>query len=534
MSDLTIDLMTAAVTDWPDPEAVRPMLERVAQVRLDDALRGAPLPEGEWCVRRLDVAVSLDPERPSSALESTWADQVLAALHRSLSAGSPEVLHYRRPEDAVDDALAGLASGVTAHAWAWTQMGLARPGDPSPSRDPRGLFLTLLERLARGRAAALARVVEQVGGVRAHRLLGAEGWERAAELVLSESGRPVLSPSLELPGSDRHGIAGSSGRAGPGAGDDARADVAAARQPAAGHRSAPGADPAASAAQDDGHSAADAHAQTVLAASALAMALLRSGLRVGPATLENWATLALGEAEPSLLRRPDPELAALIAALVRRLRGTVSPGRDSMAARAVGRTWPKGGARDHGGSDAAPGARDDAPADQPPVEPPGEPTRWGGLLFLLNTAEDAGVPEALASPPLSDRGATWALHRIGMLLAEASPEDPAVLALAGTQEVPVGDTDDATEAALAQCSARWALATRDRMRLHGDTGENGGTEPDVLARIVRRDAVILRRPGWTEAVLAIEDVDLGVRRAGLDIDPGWMAWLGQVVKFRYE
>ena len=31
-----------------------------------------------------------------------------------------------------------------------------------------------------------------------------------------------------------------------------------------------------------------------------------------------------------------------------------------------------------------------------------------------------------------------------------------------------------------------------------------------------------------------EHLDLDIRRAGLDIDPGWLPWLGRVVRFRYE
>jgi hypothetical protein len=34
--------------------------------------------------------------------------------------------------------------------------------------------------------------------------------------------------------------------------------------------------------------------------------------------------------------------------------------------------------------------------------------------------------------------------------------------------------------------------------------------------------------------LSLDDVDLDVRRAGLDGDPGWVWWLGQVVRFVYE
>jgi len=41
-------------------------------------------------------------------------------------------------------------------------------------------------------------------------------------------------------------------------------------------------------------------------------------------------------------------------------------------------------------------------------------------------------------------------------------------------------------------------------------------------------------PGWIELVLPLDSVDTSVRRLGLDLDPGWLPWLGRVVKIRYE
>jgi hypothetical protein len=41
-------------------------------------------------------------------------------------------------------------------------------------------------------------------------------------------------------------------------------------------------------------------------------------------------------------------------------------------------------------------------------------------------------------------------------------------------------------------------------------------------------------PGWVEVYLPLDGVDVAVRRAGLDVDPGWVPWLGTVVMFRYE
>jgi hypothetical protein len=107
MSDLLIGRMSASVADWPDDWQVPVMLRHLAEDRLDDALREHPLPDGEWCVRRLDIALELDPERPLSALETRWADRILAVLRQSLRDGSSDVVRYERPEQAEDDLLRG-------------------------------------------------------------------------------------------------------------------------------------------------------------------------------------------------------------------------------------------------------------------------------------------------------------------------------------------------------------------------------------------------------------------------------------------
>ena len=43
----------------------------------------------------------------------------------------------------------------------------------------------------------------------------------------------------------------------------------------------------------------------------------------------------------------------------------------------------------------------------------------------------------------------------------------------------------------------------------------------------------LAEMGWIEVHLRLDDVDVDARRAGLDLDPGWVSWLGVVVRFVY-
>jgi hypothetical protein len=67
----------------------------------------------------------------------------------------------------------------------------------------------------------------------------------------------------------------------------------------------------------------------------------------------------------------------------------------------------------------------------------------------------------------------------------------------------------------------------------------------ATARWLRRYAGIglsglVRRPGrvsWTrthiDMIFHLSQTDLDVRRAGLDINPGWVPWLGRVISFHY-
>jgi hypothetical protein len=55
-----------------------------------------------------------------------------------------------------------------------------------------------------------------------------------------------------------------------------------------------------------------------------------------------------------------------------------------------------------------------------------------------------------------------------------------------------------------------------------------------LRTLVRRPgAVLATRTHW-DILLPPDQVDLRVRRAGLDINPGWVPWLGRIVQFHYD
>jgi hypothetical protein len=58
-------------------------------------------------------------------------------------------------------------------------------------------------------------------------------------------------------------------------------------------------------------------------------------------------------------------------------------------------------------------------------------------------------------------------------------------------------------------------------------------EPRLRATC-RRDGRLRMEPGWIELHLPLSAVETPIRRLGLDLDPGWLPWLGCVVRIIYE
>ena len=180
-----------------------------------------------------------------------------------------------------------------------------------------------------------------------------------------------------------------------------------------------------------------------------------------------------------------------------------------------------------GAEESAPQERPDAPESQALEFP--EPattalefdlhsTTASGLLFLLPLLSRLGIAEVLAKNPV---------------LVET--EFPLRLLLFVADRLRVPD-EDAMRASLVP--AVGGLPPADRFVL--------GSWLSQVRRAVHRQArmglrALVIRSGEVAAtrthidiVLPLRDLDIRVRRAGLDVDPGWVPWLGRVVTFHYE
>lgn len=179
-----------------------------------------------------------------------------------------------------------------------------------------------------------------------------------------------------------------------------------------------------------------------------------------------------------------------------------------------------------------------------------EPTTAAGLLFLLPVLEALGLPDwidedqAWAGASLPARILACALRRLG--LPDADPAwllaafDPAtrmpvpasgrwdMLVAAGARTA-AGRTAGGCASAEPGTAGRaieevWLSACRRWLRTRARLG---------LADLVCRPGVLAVTATHADVWLPIEQTDLRIRRAGLDLDPGWVPWLGRVVHFHY-
>jgi hypothetical protein len=235
------------------------------------------------------------------------------------------------------------------------------------------------------------------------------------------------------------------------------------------------------------------------------------------------AVLAVIESDPILVRRDRTFLDGLLAEMrgeLRRRQTTAS--------------------RDDASVTKTPADPPELPADDTlPEDSPPQPIRvegrtdYGGLLFLLNVIGDLDLVLRL-SKTLQPRPLAWALHLLALTLTDVPPNDAGALAFAGLApdaEPPSSPEDPPSDEELeAVHSIAAAILAEVEKRL-----QHLELPPEHVLRFVcRRAAKIAADPGWIEAHFSLDDVSTELRRVGLDLDPGYLPWLGVVVKFVYE
>ncbi len=514
-------------------------LERVLEGALERAGVGR---DGFVCIRRLHTAVRLRLREPDSLLAAGFGEGLADAIVGACERPSASIVVYRSRAQAVIDLAGSAVTGDFDRSWAWSQVGIWRDTLPAQSRVAVEAVLRALAAKPREGVAILADVARS--RVDAFALLIARATP-AAWIALARAATLATGGSPDL----LDQVAG---------GPETTATVVPGDF-VAGTRSGR------SRSSELDMSPAPFNRLRVVERSAIARALVDRLGDLPARSVVALVALALLEVDPAAVRGSAERVRLMLAQVERELRavaatagsvpreavpvaGRPKPGnlenvgqRSSDTAR---NAWSQRGAPNHGAptteharaaQNATPGAASvDAPS--PPaiddVRRHGS-TRFGGLLYLINVAEDMGLPETLLRDDrLNGRGLRWPLHQIAMLLGTES-SDPAALAFAGlppdeqapaSQQEPPGETE---LGALREHCAALVRAVQESLERHADP------EDEVIRFVCERRARIVADPGWIELQLSVEDVSIDIRRAGLDRDPGWVPWLGIVVRFRY-
>lgn len=491
------------------------LLDALVTEALDDALVAAGMGghnHEELCVLRVDVARQvLHRDRPDADFLTRWAAAIAGALAEAVSdRGGDGVVLYRSRHHALSDFACRLAAGDTGRAWAWRQLGLW-PADLAP---------------ADALATALA--------AHPHAIVGA--FESAARAGL-------LARLLGLLGAELlGGLAAAAWRAAGGTGEGLVAAVSSVVTTDADVR----------------------RARSLLGATALGTSLpglslttLGQATETVPAAVSAaLAVLAVLDAEPARAAQSSKGTSRMIAAVAAVLFGAtgaqfaLAPAAEGDATAPAISEQPRPAAHDPAAeATTTSGGRSDGSRTEPgpQVDPVPNPapaparTAWGGLLFLLHPlgaldpagmAADDTVLAEIPLPRLLHHLGTVILHRAVPDVGPPDPHDPALLAFCGlAPDAPAPEPPDPMWSERVEAWAERLLAV---LRTALDPSDLASEPEDrLLLAVCRRRAEIVADPGWIDVRLDLDEVEVEVRRAGLDLDPGYVPWLGCVVRFVY-
>lgn len=482
-----------------------------------DAMGIASLPQAgaRRCVyvRRLDVRQI----RPgwSSATLALQIEQALALLPSPIPADSPgaddaPAVYFEAPEEAVFAAAAAIAARRPLSAWFWP---VALPVWPLPAESGRALRLLLLHLAdqAEAPAAVLGFVAELQARGALSRLLEALQPADGPRLLHATTGFAVPENSL--------------GRA-PGA------PVTPAFSPAE-----CGNGPLMGALRRmlDRWPAADVRLVWLALVAAADGSPLRSTSR--DAVSRAFALIETVSALPGTARggpRPHAPGAAASQSEIQ-ARQTASSRLPEAKARFVasseGAPEAPGDEAPAGTTGASPSVHESAGEGQAAGEPSGASapamahSGFAGLFYVLNLLEQLRLADWLdENPALIGLDFPYQLLRHIGEAAGMAEDDPALTVMPHALD-PAAPATVAEVDALSAGLARWAEACETWCRQQAD----GLT----MASVVRRGGRLSATRTHLDIYFPLAGVDIRVRRAGFDINPGWLPWFGRVVTFWY-
>ena len=486
---------------------------------LDNAFRQALADNGiredaELCIRSLVSAVCLRLNRSDESITASWSEAIAKEISRALRArGTSNIVFYNSRRQALLDFATGIACGDLRRVWAWRQLGLCRSQHVT---DEAQWTIELVTALCSepDLLVPTLRAVAEAGWM--HRIASRVTERQWVELALAALPRAALVHLLE----------------------------------------------------ETNESPAPRTVRTalrVLARSRLCGAISATGSleNAGTGAPRAVAMLAVLEAEPVLLSALSASATiSIIAEAIRSPHNeTISAVADrSVTALTVPETIDTLTDRSatsvtKDGNQPAPEITDasrsipvtklnseftDSETSAPPIDLPIDlrqrcSTRYGGLLFLVGVVNDLGLPEEISGHGLlGARPFVWVMHQLALRLIAMAPNDPAALAFAGLSPQTTPPSDEEAPANEVEVSALDDLAARvvERSRLLLERQDEPAET--LLEFVCCRRAEVVADPGWIELRFSIDNVATEIRRAGLDLDPGYVWWLGVVIRFVYE
>lgn len=146
---------------------------------------------------------------------------------------------------------------------------------------------------------------------------------------------------------------------------------------------------------------------------------------------------------------------------------------------------------------------------------PGALTRHAGLLFAVPALIRLGMDDWLVRHPARHDLPPRLLLDLARRLRV--PDDDPILDTF-TSPAESGESD-------ALPLAAWRQLLRRHCRVRARIG---------LADLAARDGRVVATATHLDVFLDPRSVDLRIRRAGMDVDPGWVPWLGHVLRFHYR
>ena len=532
---------------------MRKRLDCLLKEVMDEALEAALEYEGigsheEICIRQVHAPVRLRLAESDQILIDQWSQSLAQYIRRAIDEGSSgAVVRYPARINGYVDFATGVALGCLNRAWAWNQLGIADLAESASQlaaqeqllialeREPHFIVPVLKQLVGQGHFQALALRFStgdwQVLAQAAQQAVGGS-WRAGAEL------KSILSQIIAQPLSIRLPAESSVSDL-----DDEAVGLPNSAESRLWQKAS--------------ETVVVQLAHSLLARSSIWRALLAAPqhYRSAQSSLESLLVLMVLEVEPTLMRQQQSQVEELLFALAMVLIGSDS-GKGDVACKkqrraesdTAGKVVNEKHQQTQNDSTLAqrnseqeqqvtPPNADEPAVEEYPLPTPVAPieTDFGGLLYLLSLVDALELPDAIvATPCFEQRPFQWVLYHLALNLIPLNELDPALLAfcgLGGEEELPWRDQPELSEAEqqwFDQSTESLVQLLRERLVQHPDQPLQG--REFLLDRVCRRQAQIISEPGWLEVVFPFDTVSTEIRRAALDLDPGYLPWLGQVVK----